>query len=630
MNNSPLYAYAHNRIIVNEAGIPVDFVFLEVNRTFENMTKLKAVDIINKHVLELIPNFDKWDFDWIGTYGKVALTGEAADFEVYSSNVKHWYRVHAFSTEKYYFTTELLDITHTKNAELRQKETEDKFEKAFRLSSSLMAISVEETGEYIDVNDAFAKATGYSRQEVIGKTSRELKIFEDIELRTKLIEEYKTKGEIRNVEVAIITKTGEKLHGLFSITQLMLNERSCLLTTMTDVTELKKSEQELRRSKKQLANALRMAKLGPWEYDVKTDTFTFNDYFYSMLRTDFEREGTYRMTSKQYAERFLYPDDIYFLANEIRNAIEAEHSEFSNFIEHRVIFPDAHVGYISVLYFIVKDENGKTIKTYGVNQDITERKQTEEAMKQAVNQAESANKAKSEFLANMSHELRTPLNAVIGFTDLLLRTSLDDAQKQYCESAHISGKNLLGIVNTILDFSKIEAGKLDLDIVETDIIELAHQTISSVKYQIEAKGLELKLSIETDLPRLAYFDPLRLKQILINLLANAAKFTQKGYVELKIIKTNINNGECTYRFSVTDTGIGMSDEVKQKIFKPFVQGDNSTTRRFGGTGLGLTISHMLAEKMNSTLHVRSEVNKGSEFYFELNTRLNSILYEKVN
>jgi len=325
------------------------------------------------------------------------------------------------------------------------------------------------------------------------------------------------------------------------------------------------------------------------------------------------------MSSKQYVERFIHPEDSACVGREINAAIQSNDPELSNRIEHRVIFHDAHVGYINVLYFIIKDIANRTVKVYGVNQDVTERKQTEVVLTQALTQAEAANKAKSEFLANISHEIRTPLNAVIGFTDLLLRTELGDSQKLYAETAHVSGKNLLGIINTILDFSKIEAGKLDLEIVETNIHELAQQTISSVKYQIESKGLQLMVNIDPDLPNTVFFDSLRLKQVLINLLANATKFTENGSITLSITKTNCNERECSIRFSVADTGIGMSKEVMEKIFKPFVQGDSSTTRKYGGTGLGLTISRMLVEKMNATLLVNSEVKSGSEFYFVLKT-----------
>jgi PAS domain S-box-containing protein len=251
-------------------------------------------------------------------------------------------------------------------------------------------------------------------------------------------------------------------------------------------------------------------------------------------------------------------------------------------------------------------------------QDITESCLQREELNRAKLHAEQASIAKSEFLANMSHEIRTPLNGVIGFTDLVLKTSLNTTQHQYLSIVNQSASALLSIINDILDFSKIEAGKLELDIERCDLFEVSSQAADIITYQAQNKGLEMLLNIPPDLPRFIQADSVRLKQILVNLLGNAVKFTQKGEIELKIIPlTELTDDGITLRFEVRDTGIGIQKSKQYKIFEAFSQEDASTTKKYGGTGLGLTISNKLLDLMGSKLELESMPGKGSCFFFDL-------------
>lgn len=232
--------------------------------------------------------------------------------------------------------------------------------------------------------------------------------------------------------------------------------------------------------------------------------------------------------------------------------------------------------------------------------------------------AESANKAKSDFLANMSHEIRTPLNGVVGFTDLLLKTDLSKIQQQYLNIVNQSANSLLNTINDILDFSKIEAGKLELDIEKCDIYDLVGQTADVVSFGAHHKGLEMLLNISQELPRYIYLDEIRIKQILINLLGNAIKFTKEGEIELKIFRLQCYiDGNWTYRFEVRDTGIGIAENKQSKIFEAFSQEGESITKKYGGTGLGLSISNKLLDLMGSHLQLNSVPGKGSTFFFDL-------------
>jgi PAS domain S-box-containing protein len=263
----------------------------------------------------------------------------------------------------------------------------------------------------------------------------------------------------------------------------------------------------------------------------------------------------------------------------------------------------------------LRDKNGRVTGLVGIGRDITHLKKVQEEMQKAREAAEAASQAKSEFLANMSHEIRTPLNGVMGMTDLALGTELTAEQRECLETVKMSGDSLLTVINDILDFSKIEAGKIDLEALDFNLRDSLESTLKTLAVRADEKGLELLCEVAPEVPEVVRGDSSRLRQIVVNLVGNAIKFTDSGEIAVKVKAGAREGPDCVCQFTVADTGVGIPEDKRELIFKPFSQADTSTTRKYGGTGLGLTISTRLVQMMGGKIWVESEVGRGSQFHF---------------
>ncbi len=283
--------------------------------------------------------------------------------------------------------------------------------------------------------------------------------------------------------------------------------------------------------------------------------------------------------------------------------------------EEKETWSDGTVTWVSTTKLPLLDERGNVIGTFGISRDVTEARRSAEALKAAKEAAESANRAKSVFLANVSHEIRTPMNAILGMTELVLASDLSEEQQEFLGVVRESGENLLSVINDILDFSKIEAGKLDLEQLVFDPREMLGDTMRSLAVRAHTLGLELACQIHPEVPGLLLGDRTRLRQIIVNLVGNAIKFTEQGEVVLEVAQESVSDDGVVLQFTVSDTGIGIPEDKRAAIFGMFEQADPTTTRRFGGTGLGLAICARLTDLMGGHIWVESEVGQGSRFHF---------------
>lgn len=372
----------------------------------------------------------------------------------------------------------------------------------------------------------------------------------------------------------------------------------------------KKTELELSINANRLFEAQKLAKIGSWEINLNDGDVFFSEQFYSIFEIDENCTPSLGLLKS----RFISSDDVELFEKNL-NYVKSSNSEIQ--FSHSLLSKGGILKYINEYIKCLNDEHNEPFKILGTIQDISEQKQIEKELILAKNLAEQSVRVKEQFLTNMSHEIRTPMNGIIGFARILEGTNLDSSQEQSVKAIKTAGKNLMVIINDILDFSKIEANKIVLEEFEFSLSKTIKTVIELLSTIAEEKNVKLLFQIDPNIKDFLIGDPTRLSQILINLVGNALKFTAKGYVELIVSQENQSSSDTFIRFTIVDTGIGIPENKIHSIFESFTQGSNETTRKFGGTGLGLTITRKLIELHGGLIVVKSEVEKGSEFTFSI-------------
>ncbi len=508
-----------------------------------------------------------------------------------------------------WFDVVVEDISDQKRYEKDLIESKEMFQTVF--NNMAATITVTDKDEKIVAWNPFAeKMLKMSKEQLFNKPVKDL--YPPKEWRRLRALKIRQKGIGQDIETQIVRSDGTLIDASISISILKDLEGNQIgsIGIMRDITVQKAAERKLRDSENKIRIILDNSAAAITLTDEHERIVSWNKYtehLLGMKKTD--------LYLRQISS--IYPKEEWqkIRSENIRKTGSKHH------LQTKVLTKEGQVIDIDLSINILRDINGEIVGSVGIMQDITEQKKFQEMLVQAKLAAEEANSAKSLFLANMSHEVRTPMNTIMGMIDLTLDTSLGQEQKDNLMVAKDAADNLLGLLNDILDLSRVEAGKITLENIEFNLPNVSRSVIKGLSVLARNRGLDLDLKIDPNVPEMLEGDPVRLRQVFINLINNAIKFTHKGTIVTTVKVSNITDKDATLLFGVQDQGIGIPKDKHGLIFDVFTQADDSTTRRFGGTGLGLAICKRLVEMMGGRIWVESEVAKGSVFYFTANFKL---------
>lgn len=501
------------------------------------------------------------------------------------------------------------DISDQKRYERDLIESKEMFQTVF--NNMAATITVTDKEEKIVAWNPFAeKMLKMNKEQLFNKPVKEL--YPPKEWRRLRALKIRQKDIGQDIETQVVRSDGSIMDASISISILRDLEGNQIgsIGIMRDITLQKAAERKLRDSENKIRIILDNSAAAITLTDDQERIVSWNKYTEQLL-------GMKKIDLYLRPISTIYPKEEWekIRSENIRKMGSKHH------LQTKVVTKTGGLIDIDLSINILRDVNGQIVGSVGIMQDITEQKKFQEMLVQAKLAAEEANSAKSLFLANMSHEVRTPMNTIMGMIDLTLDTSLSQEQKDNLSVAKDAADNLLGLLNDILDLSRVEAGKITLENIEFDLPNVTKSVIKGLSVLARNRGLELELKIDDNVPHLLEGDPVRLRQVIINLINNAIKFTHKGAIKTTVKVSNINDKEAVLLFAIQDQGIGIPKDKHELIFEVFTQADDSTTRRFGGTGLGLAICKRLVEMMRGRIWVESEIAKGSTFFFTANFKL---------
>lgn len=514
-----------------------------------------------------------------------------------------------------YYEGSVEDITEKKNAELAIKSTEEKY-RAMVETTSDWVWEADTQGKYTYCSPQVKTIMGYKPSEMIGKTIWHFIVKEEqISIKENFFKMLEKRDECKMCQRTLLCRNGNQV--IIESSAVPVFDFEGQITGYRgidrDITASVETLEQLKESEKKYRETVNLLPQIIFECD-------FNGKMLFVNKKGFE---TFQYTKDDlkkgiYFKDVIHPDDVQRAAENFRKRIEGDdfsHTKYTAIRQDGTKFPVSI--YSSVVY-----KNNQPAGLRGIIIDITEQLEVEKTLKTAKEAAEMANQTKSQFLANISHELRTPMNGIIGMTDLTLESDLNQQQREYLSIVKESSESLLGILNSLLDFSKIEAGRMDIEKRSFVLRSVIENVIGNLSVQAKKKSIELSYTIGSDVPAEVCGDAGKLHQVLVNVVGNAIKFTEEGYVNLKICLDNDKSADVLgnlvpLKCIIQDTGIGIPKEKIHRIFESFEQVDGSYTRKYGGTGLGLTITKEIIELMNGNISVTSEVNKGSIFTIEI-------------
>ncbi len=380
-----------------------------------------------------------------------------------------------------------------------------------------------------------------------------------------------------------------------------------------DVTERKKADEALRTKEAQLSNAMKIANLGYWEYDLADDQFIFNDRFYDIYHTTAEQVGGYKMKSSEYAERFVHPEDRQIVPMEIQRVIKTTDPKYNRQLEHRIIYADGRVGYVSVRFFIIKDEQGRTVKTFGANQDITERKQAEEALNDLNEKLLRSNQQLQEFTYVASHDLREPIRKINSFGQMLAESiadKLDEDDKENLSFMIDGAERMQQMIEALLIYSRVNTKGVESERV--DLNEVVEQ-LKELELAVKFEETNANIIVSEPLPEV-FTDPAQVRQLMQNLVSNALKYHKKDVVPEIIIRAKTSNNNMV-RVEVQDNGIGIEEDKYKDVFVMFRRLHSRS--EYEGTGIGLAVCKRIVERHGGQIGVASTYGEGSTFWFTI-------------